>query len=107
MEISFQAHHAVISDRMRTRAERAVRRIAERVHRPVNAVIRFEEDGRTRRVEIVLNAPPQRRLVAEATARFFGNALTLAAQRLLACVARERRRVKPARRATPRLAARA
>ena len=85
MEIIFHAHHAVISDHMRQRAERAVRRIAGRLARPVSAVVRFEEDGRReRRVEIVLHVAPQRRMVAEGRARFFGVALAAAAERLAA-----------------------
>jgi hypothetical protein len=48
----------------------------------VNAVIRFEEDGPTRRVEIVLHAPKRRAMVAEGSARFFGPALTYAIDRL-------------------------
>jgi hypothetical protein len=48
----------------------------------VNAVIRFEEDGPTRRVESVLHAPKRRAMVAEGSARFFGPAPTYAIDRL-------------------------
>lgn len=90
MDIIFQAHHAVISDHMREKAERAVRRVAERLPRATGAVVRFEEDGPTRRVEIVLHANG-RRLVAESSGRFFGPAVTTAAQRLVAQAGRGRR----------------
>ena len=48
----------------------------------MNAVVRFESDGPTRRVEIVLHAPKRRAMVAEGSARFFGPALTYAIDRL-------------------------
>ena len=68
MEIIFHAHHANISERMRKRAETAVRRAAARLTRAVDAIIRFEQDGRVKRVEIVLHAPRQRKLIARAKA---------------------------------------
>ena len=75
MDVIFHAHHAVVSDRTRARAQHAVERVASRLKRSVDAVVRFEGDGRTRRVEIVLHAPRNRRLVAEGHAPFFGAAL--------------------------------
>lgn len=75
MDVIFHAHHAVISDRVRARAQNAVERFASRLKRTVDAVVRFEGDGRTRRVEIVLHAPRNRRLVAEGRGAFFGAAL--------------------------------
>jgi ribosome-associated translation inhibitor RaiA len=75
MDVIFHAHHAVISDRVKARAQSAVERIASRLKRTVDAVVRFEGDGRTRRVEIVLHVPRHRRLVAEGQAPFFGAAL--------------------------------
>ena len=78
MEILFQSHHAQVSDRMRERARIAVMRLAARLSRAVKAVVRFEEDGPTRRVEIVLHAPRRRAMVAEGSARFFGPALGFA-----------------------------
>jgi len=84
VDIIFQAHHATISDHMRARAERAVRKASQRLRRAVDAVIRFEEDGPTRRVEIVLRAPRHRNLVAEGRSRFYGPALTAAVDRLQA-----------------------
>jgi ribosome-associated translation inhibitor RaiA len=82
VEIVFQSHHAKVSDRMRERARAAVTKLGDRLARAVDAVIRFEEDGPTRRVEIVLHAPRRRPLVAEGTARFFGPALGNAIGRL-------------------------
>ena len=82
MEILFQSHHAQVSDRMRERARVAVTKLGARLARAVNAVVRFEEDGPTRRVEIVLHAPRRRAVVAEGTARFFGPALAFAIERL-------------------------
>lgn len=82
MEILFQSHHAQVSERMRERARIAVTRLGARLARAVNAVVRFEEDGPTRRVEIVLHAPKRREVVAEGSARFFGPALRYAIDRL-------------------------
>ena len=82
MEIIFHEHHAEISERMRERARRAVRRVTRRMERVVDAIVRFEQDGPTRRVEIVLHAPKKRSMVAEGTARFFGPALAFAIGRL-------------------------
>ena len=90
MEIIFHAHHAVISDHMRQKAERAVNRIARRLHtEPTDAIVRFERDSGVCRVELQLNAPRQRRLVAEGRGRFYGPALTQAAGRLEAQVPRK------------------
>ena len=82
MEIIVHAHNAVISDRMRTRAERAVRKVAQRLSRTVDAIVRFERDGPTCRVEIILHAPRHRNLVAEGHAKFYGPALANALNRL-------------------------
>ena len=90
MEILFQSHHAQVSDRMRERARIAVTRLGERLARAVNAVIRFEEDGPTRRVEIVLRAPRHRNLVAEGCARYYGPALAEAVERLQAQIPKKR-----------------
>ena len=94
MEIIFHAHHAVISDTMRLRAERAVRKISRRLAHAVDAVIRFEQDGPTRRVEIVLHAPRQRDLIAEGRSRYYGPALKEATTRLLTQTNRVKRTPK-------------
>ena len=82
MDILFQSHHAQVSERMRERARVAVMRVSTRSARAAKAVVRFEEDGPTRRVEIVLHTPRRRAMVAEGSARFFGPALTYAIDRL-------------------------
>lgn len=96
MEILFQSHHAKVSEPMRERARLAVTKLGERLVRVANAVIRFEEDGPTRRVEIVLHAPRRRAMVAEGRARFFGPALAHAISRLEA-QARQIKRTPKAR----------
>jgi ribosome-associated translation inhibitor RaiA len=82
MEIIFHSHHAVISERMRLRAERAVRKVAKKLDRVVDSVVRFERDGPTSRVEILLHAPGRRDLIAEGRARYYGPALAEAVHRL-------------------------
>lgn len=82
MEIIFHAHHANVSDRTRKRAEAAVRRLGQRMSRAIDAIIRFEQDGPVKRVEIVLHAPGKRSLVARAEGQFYGPVLTAAVERL-------------------------
>ena len=83
MEIIFQAHHAVISDYMRQRAERILHRLAKRVRESVTeAIVRFERDSGDCRVELELKVPRHRRLVADGRGRFYGPALAIAAARL-------------------------
>lgn len=82
MEIVFHTHHAPASDNMRRRAEQALRKVARRAARPVDAIIRFEQDGPTRCVELVLHTASGRRYVARSEGRYFGNALADAARRL-------------------------
>ncbi len=92
MNVIFHAHHAPISDRMQRRARRGVAKLAERLGRPVHAVIRFEEDGLTRRVEIMLHAPRRKPLIAAATRRYTGVALSEALARLETQVETQRRK---------------
>jgi ribosome-associated translation inhibitor RaiA len=82
VEIIFHAHNASIPDALRTRAEAHVRKFARRLQRAVDAVIRFENDGPTRRVEIVLHAPRSRNLIAEGRSRSYAAALKDAVLRL-------------------------
>jgi ribosome-associated translation inhibitor RaiA len=82
MEIVFHTHHALVTDRMRRRAEEAVRKVARRARRPVDAVIRFQLDGPSRCVELVLHTSSGKRYVASSEARYFGPALAEAARRL-------------------------
>jgi len=108
MQIIFHSHHASVSERMRLRAERGVRKLATRLGGAVDAVIRFEDDGPTRRVEIVMHASRHRRLVAEGQARFLGPALAQAVDGLRDQVDRARRlRSKGARRRAAQKAAQA
>ena len=83
MEIIFHEHHANISENMRERARRAVRKVVKRMDRVVDAIVRFEQDGPVRRVEIALHAPGHRQLIAKVESRFFGAALAACTQRLL------------------------
>ena len=99
MQIIFHSHHASVSDRMRLRAEQGVRKLATRLGGAIDAVIRFADDGPTRRVEIVMHASRHRRLVAEGQARYLGPALAQAVDGLRDQVDRARRiRSKAARR---------
>lgn len=91
MDIILHAHHAEVSDTLRTDAVNAVRRIAIRLHRVVDAVVRFVVDGNTRRVEIVLRGANTRDLFVHADARAFRSALAVAVHRLERQVASARR----------------
>ena len=82
MEIIFHNHDAPVSDRMRRRAEGLLAKVARRSQRPVDGVVRFQQDGTVRRVELVLHTGSGRRFVASAEGRYFGNALADAARRL-------------------------
>lgn len=82
MDIVFHNHDAPISDRMRRRAEQALRKAAKRATRAVDGVVRFQQDGPTRRVELVLHTGSGRRYIAASEGRYFGNALSDAARRL-------------------------
>jgi ribosomal subunit interface protein len=82
VQILFQAHHAVISDHMRARAERTVRKLARKIKRVVDAIVRFETDGKVRVVELIFNAPGKRSIIAKGTARHYGPALAEAAERM-------------------------
>ena len=91
VQVIFHSHHASVSDRTRARAEQAVRKLAGRLGGVVDAVIRFEDDGPTRRVEIVVRASRHRRLVAGGEARYLGAALSKAVDGLRDQVDRARR----------------
>jgi ribosome-associated translation inhibitor RaiA len=99
MEVILHAHHAKVSDSLRQRAERAARKLGSRLKRAVTAIVRFEDDGPARRVEIVLQAPRHRDLVAIGEGARYGPALTLAVQRLQGQVAKAR--VRQLRRTLP------
>ena len=85
---------------MRKRAESSVRRAAVRLPRAVDGIIRFEQDGRVKRVEIVLHAPRQRKLIARGEGTYYGPALSAAVDRLtsqIKSLRTERRRAERAR----------
>jgi ribosome-associated translation inhibitor RaiA len=84
MELVLHSHNANVSDVIRERADRLVRRIAPRFGRVIDATVRFREDGALRCVEIVLHAANGRRFVSEATGRYFGPALAHAGARMRA-----------------------
>lgn len=100
MEITFHAHHAVITERMRLRAERLVRRLSLLVHRVVDVTVRFIDDGPMRRVELILHAAGGRMLIAEGRGRYFGPALSQAGSRLRSQITHDRgtRRHRPQKR---------
>lgn len=91
MEIHFHAHHAEVSPAMRKRAERLVLRAAERIPRVVEAVIRFEQDGKLRKVSVALRAPRHRDLLGRGEGAFFGPALATAISRVMAQASREKK----------------
>lgn len=92
MEIILHAHHADVSDTLREQAEAAIRRIASRLHRVANAIVRFVSDGSTRRVEIVLHGTRSRSIFAQADAHDFAPALATAVHRIESQIARVRTR---------------
>ncbi len=95
MEIILHAHHADVPESLRLKAERAVQRLSVRLRRVVTAIVRFEGDGPSKRVEIVLQAPRRRDLVARAFDRRYEPALAQAVHRLEVQVAKSRRSYRP------------
>lgn len=91
MEIVFHSHHATVSDRLRARAEQGLRKLAQRIGPRVGATIRFEEDGPTRVVELVLHVPGRRQLVAKAAGRYWGPSIADALRQLERQVAHAKR----------------
>jgi ribosome-associated translation inhibitor RaiA len=101
VDVIFHSHNAVISERLRSRAESIIHRLESRAARPVRAVVRFEQDGPTRRVEIVIHASRRRPLISNGYARTYGPALSEAVHNLQAQLARSKR----TRKARSRIAA--
>ena len=101
MNIVFHAHHADVPEPLQERAEQAVRKLAARLRRAVDASVRFIADGHVRRVEIVLRAPRRQPLVAAGSGRVYEAALGEALERLQSHVAHLReaqgRRIRVAR----------
>jgi hypothetical protein len=86
---------------MRRRVESSVLRTAARLKRTVDAILRFEQDGPVKRVEIVLHTPRQRDLVARGEGRYFGSAFSAANDRLVAQIRTLRKSQRTARRVPP------
>lgn len=105
MEIVFQSHNATVPERVRQNASRALDKLSQRLTRPATGIIRFEEDGRMRRVELELQGRG-RRVVAEGTGRYYGPALAAAIAHLEAQLRRVGR-LSTVRRARARRAVRA
>ena len=102
MDVIFHSHNAVISERLRSRAETIIHKLETRAARPVRAVVRFEQDGPTRRVEIVMHASRRRPLISNGYARTYGPALSEAVHNLQAQLARSKRTRKARKRIADR-----
>ena len=100
MELVFSHRGIALTQSMLKKAEAAVRKAADRIPRATGAIVRFDEDGPERRVEIVFNGPRGTRLVAAAVGRYWGPALNAALIKLVRQASKERR--TPARRAAAR-----
>ena len=94
MDIIWHAHHAVISERLKARAEAAVVKVASRLDRAIGATVRFEREGTRCRVEVLLRAPRHKALIAEGHGRYYGPALAMAVAHLARQVSDERRTAK-------------
>lgn len=105
MEIVLRTNGAEVSETMRRKVEQMVLKAALRLPRAVDALVRLEEDGRMRRVEVVLHAPRHKPVVATGEGRYFGPAVASALHRLARVMAREKRtpraRSSVARRTAP------
>jgi ribosome-associated translation inhibitor RaiA len=94
VELIFHSHNAVISDRLRSRAESILRKLEARRSRVVRATVRFEQDGPTRRVEIVMHSSRRRPLISNGYGRTYGPALAEAVDNLQAQLSRSKRTPK-------------
>jgi len=100
VEIVFSHRGIALTESMLKKAERAILKAAERVPRATAAIVRFDEHGPERRVEIVFPAPQGLRLVASTAGRFWGPALDAALAKLVRQASKERR--TPSRRPAAR-----
>jgi ribosome-associated translation inhibitor RaiA len=82
VEIVLHNHRANVSEPMRRKVELMVARAALRFRGTVKVEVRFEEDGRVRRVEVVLHSSRREPLVAIGEGRYFGPASAQALARL-------------------------
>jgi ribosome-associated translation inhibitor RaiA len=99
VDVIFHSHNAVISERLRSRAESTIHKLESRLSRAVRAVVRFEQDGPTRRVEIVMHASRRPPLISNGYGRTYGPALSEAVENLQAQLARSKRTPKARARA--------
>ncbi len=97
MEILWRSHNAKVAPDVREKAEQTIAKLARRLRRAVDAQIVFENDGPSRRVEIVLHAPRHKSLVAEGEARQYGTALDRALAHLASQMNRAKRPAKSRR----------
>jgi ribosome-associated translation inhibitor RaiA len=91
VELIFHSHNAVISERLRSRAESILRKLEARRSRAVRATVRFEQDGPTRRVEIVMHSSRRRPLISNGYGRTYGPALAEAVDNLQAQLSHSKR----------------
>ena len=99
MEVIFHSHNAVISERLRAKAEATILKLESRLRRAGRTVVRFEQDGPTRRVEIVMHATRRRLLISNGYGRTYGPALAEAVHNLQAQLAHSKRTPKARARA--------
>ncbi|MEK6611253.1 MAG: HPF/RaiA family ribosome-associated protein [Gemmatimonadota bacterium] len=90
MEIVFSHRGIALTESMLKKAERAVLKASERVPRATAAIVRFDQNGPERRVEIVFTAPQGMRLVAAEAGRYWGPALDAALVKLVRQASKER-----------------
>ena len=102
MDITWQAHNAVISDRLRDKASAALLKLQRRLNRAVRATVRFEREETRCRVELMLTAARHRAMVAEGKGRYYGPALAMALAHLERQVASEHDVTRARKKATPR-----
>jgi ribosome-associated translation inhibitor RaiA len=100
VDVIFHSHNAVVSERLRSRAESIIRKLESRIARAVRAIVRFEQDGPTLRVEIEMHASRRRPLISNGYGRTYGPALSEAVHNLQAQLARSKRTPKARARAT-------
>ncbi|MEI6740228.1 MAG: HPF/RaiA family ribosome-associated protein [Gemmatimonadaceae bacterium] len=82
MHVILHAHHAVISESLRSQTENAMQRVSTRMRKIANAIVRFIGDGPTHRVEIELLGTHSRPLVSHGDGPDFAPALAQAVHRI-------------------------
>lgn len=105
MEIAFHRNGALVSDATLRKIEKMIAEAGTRFPRAMDATVRFDAAGVTRRVEILLRAPRHTPLVATGEGRYFGPAASQALQRLRLQLRREKSLPKTRARVQARRAA--